>query len=133
MTARLRRLFGSDALSGRFARYLLAGGSAALVDLGGFVLLARAGIGIPAAAAASFAVAALWNFALSSTLVFRLGSTWRRFALFMGFALAGLVVNTGVTILAALWLPGALAKVAGIGVAFGANFWMNNSLVFRRE
>ena len=133
MTARLRRLFGSDGLSGRFMRYLLAGGSAAVVDLGGFVLLRDAGFGTPAAAAASFALAAVWNFTLSSALVFRLGSTWRRFVLFMGFALVGLVVNTGVTTLAAAWLPGALAKVAGIGVAFGANFWMNNSLVFRRE
>ena len=73
--------------------------------------------GRPVAAAASLALAAVWKFTLSSALVFRLDSTWRRFMLFMGFALAGLVVNTGVTTLAAVWLPGAMAKVAGIGVA----------------
>lgn len=132
MTARLRRLFGSDALSGRFMRYVLVGGSAAVMDLGGFLFLMGAGFGTPAAAAASFTLAAVWNFLLSSLVVFRLGSTWRRFILFVTFALVGLAANTGVTALAALWMPGALAKVAGIGVAFGVNFWMNNSLVFRR-
>ena len=38
-----------------------------------------------------------------------------------GFALLGLAVSTGVTTLAALWMPGALAEVAGIGGAFGVN------------
>lgn len=133
MTAHLRRLFGSDALSGRFMRYLLVGGSAALVDLGGFVLLREGDFSTPAAAAVSFAFAAVYNFTLSSAVVFRLGSTWRRFMLFMAFALLGLVVNTGVTTLAAVWLPGTLAKIAGIGVAFGVNFWMNNSFVFQQE
>lgn len=133
MTARLRRLFGSDALSGRFMRYLLVGGSAALVDLGGFVLLREADFNTPVAAAVSFIFAAVYNFTLSSAVVFRLDSTWQRFMLFMAFALLGLVVNTGVTTLAAIWLAGVLAKIAGIGVAFGVNFWMNNSLVFRQE
>ncbi|WP_128255562.1 GtrA family protein [Falsirhodobacter deserti] len=132
MTARLRHLVGSDALSGRFARYLFVGGSAAIVDLGGFVLLIQAGYGTAAAAAASFAFAAVYNFTLSSSVVFRTGSTWRRFVMFMALALVGVSVNTGVTTLAATWLPEVLAKVAGIGMAFGLNFWMNNTIVFRR-
>lgn len=132
MTARLRRLVGSDALSGRFMRYLLVGGSAALVDLGGFILLREADFSTPAAAAVSFVFAAGYNFTLSSAVVFRQNSTWRRFMLFMAFALLGLAVNTGVTSLAAVWLADVPAKIAGIGVAFGVNFWMNNSLVFRQ-
>lgn len=133
MTPRIRRLLGSDGLSGRFLRYLVIGGSAAVIDLGGFVLLMQTDLRTPVAAAASFAVAAVWNFTLSSVVVFRLGSTWRRFGLFMAFALVGLVLNTGATTLAAVWLPEVLAKITGIGLAFGANFWMNNSLVFRRQ
>ena len=131
MTGRLRRLMGSMALSGRFARYLLVGGSAALVDFGAFVLLLNAGLAVAGAAAMSFALAAVYNFALSALVVFRVASTWRRFVLFATFALVGLAVNTGVTVAAAAWLPELLAKVVGIGAAFGANFWMNNAIVFR--
>lgn len=133
MTARLRRLFGSDALSGRFMRYLLVGGSAAFVDLGGFALLREADFDIPVAAAVSFVFAAVYNFTLSSAIVFQVDLTWRRFMMFLAFALLGLVVNTGVTSLVAVWLADMLAKITGIGVAFGMNFWMNNSLVFRQE
>ena len=132
MTSRLRGLLGSDGLGGRFSRYLLVGGSAAVVDLGVFVLLSEAGLGVPAAAAASFSIAVAYNFTLSSVVVFRVGPTWHRLVLFMSFALVGLVVNTSVTVLAAGWMPGTLAKVAGIAVAFGANFWMNNAIVFRQ-
>ncbi|REA89658.1 hypothetical protein DV959_13900 [Staphylococcus pseudintermedius] len=49
----------------------------------------------------------------------------------MAFALVGLVVNAGVTTLAAHWMPAVFAKIVGLGVAFGVNFWMNNSVVFR--
>lgn len=130
---RFCRLFGSDGLTGRFSRYLLVGGSAAVIDLGGFVLLSDAGLDVAAAAAASFAVSAVYNFTFSSLAVFRVAPTWQRFALFMTFALVGLVVNTGITVLAAYWLPDVLAKVTGIGVAFSANFWLNNTVVFDRR
>lgn len=127
-----RRLVGSDGLSGRLSRYVVVGGSAAVVDLGGFVLLSSAGLDVGPAAATSFSVAALYNFTLSALVVFRVAPTWRRFALFAAFATIGLAVNTGVTVAAALWLPDALAKTAGIGVAFGVNFWLNHSVVFGR-
>lgn len=129
---RLRGIAASDRLSGRFSRYFIVGGSAAVVDLGGFVVLSAVGTGLAPAAAGSFALAVVYNFALSSWLVFRVPPTWRRFLLFATFALVGLVVNTGVTIVAASWLPTVLAKVVGIGVAFGVNFWINNSVVFHR-
>lgn len=130
---RLWRLFGSDGLTGRFSRYLLVGGSAAVVDLGGFILLSDAGLSVAAAAAASFSVSAVYNFTLSSLVVFRVAPTWQRFVLFMAFALVGLVMNTGATVLAANLLPNVLAKVTGIGVAFGANFFLNHTVVFGRR
>lgn len=130
---RLRRLAASDGVAGRLSRYVLVGGSAAVVDLGGFVLLSLAGFGVGPAAATSFAMAAVWNFTLSSRLVFRVAASWRRFALFGAFALVGLAVNTGVTVAAAHWLPGAMAKTIGIGVAFGVNFWLNHAIVFDRD
>jgi putative flippase GtrA len=131
MIAFIHRVLRSDALSGRFTRYFIVGGSAAIVDLGGFFLFLKSDFSTVAAAASSFAIAAIYNFALSSTLVFRFSLTWRRLVMFMAFAVVGLVINTSVTSLAALSLPGLLAKTVGILVAFGVNFWMNNSVVFR--
>lgn len=133
MSGRLARIVRSDAPAGRLARYVVAGGSAAVVDLGGFLALLAAGLPVWAAAAGSFAAAAAWNFALSSRIVFRMPPTLTRAGLFAAAALVGLVVNTGATVTAALWLPEAFAKVAGIGVAFGANFWMNDAVVFTRR
>ena len=129
---RLRRLARSDGLGGRFSRYVVVGGSAAVVDLGGFVLLSAAGAGVLPAAAGSFGLAAAYNFVLQALVVFRAAPTPRRLALFAAFSLVGLAVNTGATTLAALWLAPVLAKVAGIGVAFAANFAMNNAVVFAR-
>lgn len=130
MRQRLARIFGSDGTTGRFFRYVLVGGAAAVIDLGGFVVLNGAGIPLAAAAAASFAIAAVFNFLLSSLIVFRTRPRWRQFLLFATFALIGLTVNTGTTLLAALWCPDVLAKVVGIGTAFLANFWMNHTIVF---
>lgn len=131
MTAFFRRVRRSNALSGRFTRYLIVGGSAAIIDLGGFVLFLQGGFPTMAAAASGFAVAAVYNFALSSTVVFQVAPTWRRLFMFMAFAAVGLVVNTGVTSLAAIFTPDMIAKIIGILTTFGVNFWMNNSVVFR--
>lgn len=131
MIAFIHRVLRSDALSGRFTRYFIVGGSAAIVDLGGFFFFLKFDFSTVTAAASSFAIAAIYNFALSSTLVFRFSLTWRRLVMFMAFAVVGLVINTSVTSLAALSLPELLAKTVGILVAFGVNFWMNNSVVFR--
>ncbi len=117
---------------GRLARYILAGGGAAVIDLGGFLLLLRAGLAVAPAAALSFAIAAVVNFTLSALFVFRERPTWARFVAFMAAAVLGLAINTSVTVLAegaGLW--NALAKVTGIGVAFLFNFTVNHALVFR--
>lgn len=114
-------------------RYALTGGMAAVVDLGGFVLLQAAGAGLAVAAACSFAVAAAVNFSLSARFVFDATPTTRSFGLFLAFAVAGLIINTSTTVLAGatLALPGWLAKCCGIGVAFGFNYFVNARVVFR--
>lgn len=114
-------------------RYVLTGGLAAMIDLGGFVLLQAAGAGLATAAACSFVVAAAVNFSLSARFVFDTRPTVRRFGVFLAFAVAGLIINTSITVLAgaAVGLPGWLAKCCGIGMAFGFNFFMNSRVVFR--
>lgn len=102
-----------------------------MVDLGGFILLREMNFSTLPSAAISFSFAAVYNFMLSSAVVFRTGSSWRRFIMFTTFALVGLAINAGVTILTSAWLPDIFAKVLGICMAFGINFWVNNFLVFR--
>src|SRR5689334_18986915 len=108
--------------------YILTGGLAAVVDIGGFHLLASHLGGVLLPAVLSFVLAAVVNYTLSSIWVYR--RDWRslrRAALFLAFACVGLAINAGVTWLLATSLPIAptLAKVGGVGVAFAANFLMN--------
>ena len=119
-------------LIGKFLRYLVTGGIAAIVDICGFALLLRTGVPIPVAGTASFCAAAVANYLLTSRFVFRRASHSRGFAVFIGFACVGLLVNVGVTWAVATQLPIApvIAKIMGIGVAFGLNFLMNTFVVF---
>ncbi|MEJ7930649.1 GtrA family protein [Ramlibacter sp. AN1015] len=114
--------------------YLLTGGLAAVVDIGGFHLLAPRLGGLLLPAVASFLLAAVVNYLLTSAFVFR--RDWRnprRAALFLLFATVGLAVNAGSTwaLATSLPLPPTLAKVGGVGIAFVANFLMNALIVFR--
>lgn len=121
-------------LLAKLARYFLTAGTAAIVDVGGFVLLTGAGVTVLPAATASFVVAAVVNYLLTSRFVFAEQANRRRFTLFFAVALLGLAINVGVTYFAAvqLGLPPALAKIAGVGTAFLVNFGLNAGLVFRR-
>lgn len=114
--------------------YAGTGGVAAVVDLGGFVLLVGAGVHVLPAAAASFVAAAAVNFLLSARLVFGVSAGWRRFGLFLLGALMGFAVNVAATTAGALLLglPPVAAKAAGIGIAFGFNFAINLRWVFAR-
>jgi putative flippase GtrA len=117
------------------AGYLCTGGAAAVVDIGGFHLLARELPGVVVPAAISFALAAVVNYLLTSVFVFRHDwRSWRRARLFFLFALVGLLVNAGSTWALATLLPIAptIAKVGGVGIAFGVNFLMNALIVFRK-
>ncbi len=119
-------------LIGKFLRYVLTGGIAAVVDVCGFALLMRTGLPIPVAGTTSFCAAAIVNYLLTSRFVFRRASHSRGFAVFIGMAAIGLLVNVGVTWGAATRLPiePLIAKIMGVGVAFLLNFLMNTFVVF---
>jgi putative flippase GtrA len=120
-------------MASKAMRYVLTGGSAALVDAGGFVALLAAGLPAAPAATLSYCVAAAVNYLLTSRFVFGAGLSRNRFARFLLFAVVGLGINVGMTLLLihAAGLPAPLAKIGGIGFAFFANFAMNAGLVFR--
>jgi putative flippase GtrA len=121
-------------LAGQGARYLVTGGLAAIVDIGGFWLLTHGGLAILPAAITSFCVAAIVNFTTTSVFVFKQRPSARRFATFLVFACVGLALNASVTWALAHVLPWpVLAKVGGVGCAFVANFLMNALIVFREE
>lgn len=132
----------------QFLRYLLTGGSAAVVDLSIFALLNTVyGIQIVPAAICSFLVAVCENYVLTSLFVYKAPLRAILLAKFAAFAALGLVINVGVTVVfshmlelmpvltrspLAHYLP-VLAKVGGIGTAFIFNFAVNTLVVFRAK
>lgn len=117
---------------------------AAVLDLGAFALFETSGIGrrlagtgplpsVLVSAILSFALAATFNYLASARWVFK--RSWRsarRALQFAAGAILGLAVNAGTTAglaAGALW-PHTLAKVAGIGLAFGVNYLVNARWVF---
>jgi putative flippase GtrA len=124
----------SAGLPRQFARYVLTGGLAAIVDIGLFHALVTGGAGGLQAAIASFVVAAAVNYVLTSTLVFQVRRrTARQAGLFLLFASIGCVANTGLTVI--IFEAGAtpaLAKTFAIGAVFFLNFLMNRFIVFRK-
>lgn len=121
-------------LIGKLTRYLFAGGTAALVDIGGFGLLRFVSeLPVTSAAACSFLLATTVNFVLSARWVFAVPVSRRRLAMFLIGALGGLCVNVAVTVagMSYLKLSWAISKMLGIGTAFLINFWINSAVVFR--
>jgi putative flippase GtrA len=114
-------------------RYFLTAGVASIVDVGGFALLCLTPLPLAASAIASFCVAAVVNYLLSSRFAFHRAATMRGFGLFFAAAMGGLAVNVAVTLAATkyLGLMPVLAKIAGVGIAFLVNFWINARIVFR--
>jgi putative flippase GtrA len=119
-------------MASKAMRYVLTGGSAAVVDAGGFVALLAAGLPAAPAATASFCIAAGVNYLLTSRFVFGAGLSRVRFAKFLFFSIVGLGINVGITLVLihAAALPPSMAKIGGIGFAFFANFAINAGLVF---
>jgi putative flippase GtrA len=116
-----------------FVRYVMTGGTAAIIDLSVFAALHRVGVPIPIAASASFCIAAVVNYTLTSIFVFKTRLSARGFGLFFSVALLGMSINVGVTVAGSAFTPlgPILSKVAGIGVAFLFNFWLNSTFVFK--
>src|ERR1700679_3702507 len=120
-------------MASQFRRYILTGGSAALIDIASFTFLSAGILPIPAAAICSFTLAAVVNYILTSSFVYRERVSLRRFYSFVAVSLIGLIVNVGVTIMATETTPilPIFAKGLGIGVAFLVNFSANTWFVFR--
>lgn len=119
-------------------RYLAASALALGVDLGSFLALLALGLpGAPAAAAGySLGIAAHWL--LSSRAVFTAGvadrgpERTRQKALFVGSALLGLGLTTGIVGLGALaGLDPRAAKLAAIAASFTLTWLMRERIVFR--
>lgn len=136
MISRLMKqsLFSAEIRS-TFARYLITGGFAAIIDVSVFSYFNSLQFGVLAAATIGFVVACLFNYIASSIFVF--AANWRsatRALSFLAAALIGLSINVSITFyLSAYGLWPVLAKIIGIGIAFIANFSMNSLIVFRRR
>ena len=122
------------AVLAKFVRYVAVGGSAAVVDIGLFHLLAPHSADVWAPAIVSFLVAATYNYLVLAKFVYaaRPLSARRVGAFFLGASL-GLVVNAVATYalhhvagVSPTW-----AKTGGVALAFAANFAMNTFIVFR--
>ena len=118
----------------KFGGYIVTGGIAAVVDVTGFRLLFAVGLPLVASAIVSWLIAAVVNYNLTSRFVFKYTPNHRHGVIFLLAAALGLSVNAGVTGFCAesLGVVPVLAKIIGIGAAFGFNFLMNAFLVFRR-
>jgi putative flippase GtrA len=123
-------------------RYVLTGGTAAVVDLSIFTQLHNLGVPIALAGLCGSGVAVVVNYTLTSTFVFRVPLSVRGFFLFFVGALLGLAINNTITDLGAGLHLGfgiadlslksyQVAKICGIGVAFLFNFWLNSTFVFK--
>jgi putative flippase GtrA len=117
-----------------FTLYTLAAGTAAMVDVGVFYWLSGPVQPIFLAAALSFTAAATYKYVMSALFVYRT-SWWslRRIAMYLAACAIGLTINAGTTTLLAeaAALPPVVAKIAGVGLAFIANFTLNTFVVFR--
>lgn len=117
----------------QFARYLVVGLVCWLAELAVFALMVEAGIGAPAAAAASFALANVLNYALSVGLVFARRDISLRVevARFVLVVAAGAALNAVVVwVLVAFGLGAFAAKVVALAPTLAWNFLARRCWVF---
>lgn len=117
----------------KFVRYVMTGGTAAVVDIAGFVVLQAFAIPVLACAIGSWIVAAVVNYLLTSRFVFSARPRASHGVIFVAVAAVGLAINAGVTTICAEYFAFApvVAKVIGIGTAFFFNFLANVRIVYR--
>ena len=122
-------------LRGQGARYLLTGGSAAVVDIAIFAAEMRLGMPLIPAATLSFVAGTVVNYSLSARYVFHQPRSLRGYFKFSAVAVVGLIINVTLTALLAAHtpLPPVAAKIVAIGVAFVFNFAINALVVFRND
>lgn len=123
---------------GRPIRFVIVGGGAALLQLLLLHELVKAGVWSLPANAVAIIISAEVNCALSIAFTWRdsrawasgprrLASTWLRFHLAISF---GMALNLAVFAGARLFLPVTLAGAAGIVIAAGSNWLVNNRMTF---
>jgi HAD superfamily hydrolase (TIGR01549 family) len=115
--------------------YTLVGALAAAVDILAFRALIPYLQSIFIASACSFLISSAFQYWVFSVAVYR--KTWRspqRAGMFTIATGIGLLANASATTMLAAYLPitPTLAKIGGIGLAFGLNFLLNTYIVFRK-
>lgn len=119
-------------------RYLAASALALGVDMGSFLALLALGIPAAPAAAAGYSLGIVAHWLLSSRAVFTQGvaergpERTRQKALFVGSALFGLALTTGIVGVGdGLGLDPRLAKLAAIAASFTATWLLREKVIFR--
>lgn len=117
-----------------FPRYLGVSALALAGDSAGLALLLGLGMARGAAAALAYLAGVVLHWALSARLVFASAqgaARWRQKALFLGSALAGLGITTGlVSMLGAAGVDVAIAKLVAVAVSFTATYLLRRCFVF---
>jgi putative flippase GtrA len=124
----------------RLVRYLFASVGALAVDMGAFLALLALGAWPAAASAASYCAGIAAHWLMSSRAVFADsvadggGARTRQKVLFVGSALLGLGITTGIVFAGhSSGIDPRLAKVMAIFVSFAATWLLRSKVVFRRE
>jgi len=119
-------------------RYLGASVFALGVDMGSFLALLALGVAPAPASAAGYSLGIIAHWLLSSRTVFtdsvaqRGPERTRQKAMFVGSALFGLALTTGIVGAgSALGLDPRLAKIAAIGASFTATWLLRERIIFR--
>ena len=125
-------------LQATFLRYVFASVGALAVDMGSFLALLEVGVPPAAASATGYTLGILAHWLLSSRTVFTDGVAVRgpernrQKALFVGSALVGLALTTGIVGLGdVLGADPRAAKAVAIAVSFAATWLMRQKIVFR--
>ncbi|KRA80354.1 GtrA family protein [Altererythrobacter sp. Root672] len=124
----------------RLIRYLLASVGALAVDMGAFLALLALGTWPAAASAASYCAGIAAHWLMSSRAVFADsvaesgGARTRQKVLFVGSALLGLGITTGIVFAGHnAGMDPRLAKVGAIVISFVATWLLRSKVVFRSE
>ncbi|MEZ5936443.1 MAG: GtrA family protein [Alphaproteobacteria bacterium] len=122
-------------MQSKIVKYAGTAGVAAIVDVGLFWGLSELAMPSVIAAAVSFLIASVVNYFLTARYVFHAPIGLANYGLFLSGASLGFAINVGVTLYCStiVGLPAPLAKLAGVGVAFFANFALNSVFVFRKS